>query len=402
MAVTFLEPGGDADFGIAFGNGFWKNGTGGTPSVATDFVHGGHIKSIKYRAANSDNVNGPSVLSDSGSRISFYIYLVALPTATADILRLRNGIGTTRVSLRITSGGVLQLWSSGAQIGSNGSTLSTGTWYRISLAYTITSTSVNRFELFKNAASDISITNATIAGTGLSWFGIGNYLSDTTFDFRSSDHYVDDSSSLTDTGDIWVTAKRPNANGTNSDFNTQIGSGGSGYGSGHSPQVNERPLDTTNGWSAVVAIAVPKQEDYIIEGKATGDIDISAATIVDYMGWVSAKALTSETGSIIVNSVASNISLTTTITVFTKMAGSSTYPAGNDSDIGILTSTTLTTVSLYEAGVIVAYIPNTTTTKTITGTARVQATGTQNITGKANIAGGAVVSPLSISLRRNF
>ncbi|WP_323162301.1 hypothetical protein, partial [Pseudomonas fluorescens] len=80
---------------------------------------------------------------------------------------------------------------------------------------------------------------------------------------------VDDSSALTDPGNIWVAAKRPNANGTTNGFTTQIGSGGSGYGSGHSPQVNERALSTTNGWSMVGAGAAVTEE-YNIESKSTG------------------------------------------------------------------------------------------------------------------------------------
>ena len=52
MAVTFLEPGGDADFLVGTTNGFW-NGAGGTvPTVGTDFVHGSHKKSIKYPKAS--------------------------------------------------------------------------------------------------------------------------------------------------------------------------------------------------------------------------------------------------------------------------------------------------------------------------------------------------------------
>ena len=179
-------------------------------------------------------------------------------------------------SVKITSTGVLQLWNrlNDNQIGSNGATLSTGQWYSITLAYTIISTSVNRFELFVNSVSTISVTNATLTSTGSTGVKIGNQNNNATLDFRTSDHYVDDSSSLTDTGDIWVTAKRPVSNGTTNGFSTQIGSGGSGYGSGHSPQVNERPLSTTNGWSMVGAGSAVTEE-YNIEGKSVGDINIS-------------------------------------------------------------------------------------------------------------------------------
>lgn len=358
MSTKFLEPGGDADFLIGTTNGFWTTITG-SPVVATDFVHGSHVKSIKYAVNASTTVQKNAVLADAGSRISFYIYFNALPNATASPVIVQKSDNSSIVlRIRITSGGILQLWNDTVQIGSNGSTLSTGVWYRISLAYTITSTTINRFELFRNGISDISITNATLGQTSSSNFLIGNTGGNATLDVRSSDHYIDDSSSLTDTGDIWVTAKRPFANGTANNFVTQIGAGGSGYGTGHSPQVNERPLSTTNGWS-IIGAGSAVTEEYNIENSATGDIDISGATIVDYLGWVSASALAAETINVIVNGTNFAQALTTSATVYIKIKGSATYPAGTGTDIGAQTDTALTTTSLYECGIVVAYTPST-------------------------------------------
>lgn len=354
MATTFLEPGGDATFNVTTNNnsgGLWSTIQASSSLVASDFVHGNHKKSIQYHPSGLDICVANSVIADSGGRFSFYIYLVALPAANASIIS-----AGTPFKIRLSTAGVIQLWNqTPAQIGTDGSTLSTGRWYRISLSYTITSTTINRFELFVDGVSSISITNATIGSTGTANFTVGNIDTDTSLNFRSSDHYIDDSNSLTDTGDIWVTAKRPNANGNTNGFTTQIGSGSSGYGSGHSPQVNERAVSTTNGWSMIGAGSAITEE-YNIENSSTGDINISSDTLVDFMGWVFASSLSSETGSIILAGVSSNISLTSSAKVFTKMAGSTTYPAGG-TDIGIITTTALTTVSLYECGVIIAYIP---------------------------------------------
>lgn len=359
MATKFLEPGGDADFLVGSTNGFW-GGVVGTPAVATDFVHGNHVKSIKYRPGNLDYTGTPlDTFADAGGRITLYVYLAALPSATATlaILGTASTGGVIVARIRITSGGVLQLFNATVQIGTNGSTLSTGQWYRICLAYTITSTTVNRFELFLDGVSSISITNATLTNTGSRAMQIGNLSTNSTLDFRGSDYYIDNSTSLTDTGDIWVTAKRPNANGTTNGFTTQIGAGGSGYGSGHSPQVNERPLSTTNGWSMIGAGAAVTEE-YNIESKATGDIDISNATIIDWLGWVSVSALAgTPTIQIILDGANNAQAINTTNTLYRKIKGSSTYPSGTGADIGIVTDTTLTTESLFECGVLVAYIP---------------------------------------------
>lgn len=378
MATTFLEPGGDADFTNPAGNvafRLWPLSNAGA-AVATDFVHGSHLRSIQYITnANSFAQTDTNIISDSGSRISFYLYINALGSASSTFMVAFTAASAIVVRIRLTSAGVLQLFEATSQLGSSGSTLTTGRWYRISLAYTITSTTINRFELFLNGISDISVTNATITNTASTMVRLGNLSANSTFDIRTSDHYIDDSNSLTDTGDIWVTAKRPNANGTTNGFTTQIGSGGSGYGSGHSPQVNERPASTSNGWSMVGAGAAVTEE-YNIESRSTGDIDISTATIIDYMGWVSASSGVSETAQIIVNGVNSNISIGAGNNTYKAFASSSTYPAGTGSDIGIITATTLTTVNLYECGIIVAYIPP---LKTINGLGREAAKTVNNL-----------------------
>ena len=359
MATKFLEPGGDATFNIAIttAGGFWGT-ISGSPTVATDFVHGNHLKSIQY-AVNALNYTGTpsSTVSDTGSRVSFYIYLNALPSANATVLILRSAANA--IKIKITSAGVVKLFETVNEIGTDGPTLSTGVWYRISLAYTITSTTVNRFEVFVDGVSAISVTNATITNTGTSLIRFGNLDGNLTLDFRSSDYYVDDSSTLTDPGNIWVTAKRPNANGTAVEFTTQIGAGGSGYGTGHSPQVNERALSVTNGWS--ISTTTKKTEQYSIESASTGDINLTGATIIDYMGWIYAAVdsiADSPVHNIIVGGTATAKTMATVNTMFTQVKGSSTYPAGS-TDIGMDAQYTTTPhlTSLFECGIIVAYIP---------------------------------------------
>lgn len=360
MAVTFLEPGGDSTGNVATttGGGFWST-VSGSPSVDTIITHGTHKYSIKYPI----NTSGQSmrtttgILSDSGSRFSFYLYINALPTATKSFVGVYT-LGVTNIFIvRVTSGGVLQIADTNlTQVGSNGATLATGQWYRISCAYNFTSTTVNSINLYVNGVSSISITNGTFENTGSSMIIVGMLgTADTTYDMRISDFYVDNSTSLSDMGNIWVAGKRPFSNGTTNGFTTQIGAGGSGYGSGHAPQVNEVPLSTTNGWSMIGAGSAVTEE-YTIEGQSVGFVSTAGGTIVDFEGWVDASSATSETAQIIVAGATSNISLTSSSTVFTKIAGSTTYPVGG-TDIGIVTGTTLTTVGLYECGIMVAFIP---------------------------------------------
>lgn len=361
MATTFLEPGGDATFDLTL---FDPNvGASTQPTVVSDFVHGGHVKSIGYAINSSSSIGKKAVVADAGGRQSVYVYFNAYPNATSSIIDvLTTGYNVGVLVLRMTSAGVLQLFSSGVQLGTNGGTVTSGAWHRISFAYTVTSTTVYTFKAWLDGVLTLTVTNTgTLAGTGTADILFGNVSGNTTLDMRTSDHYMDNSSALTDpASDVWVTAKRPVSNGTTNGFTTQIGSGGSGYGTGHAPQVNERPLSQTNGWSMVGAGGAVTEE-YTIESASTGDINIASATLIDFMGWVFGKALLSETGSIVLAGATSNIALTSTATAFLKAAGSTSYPAGG-TDIGIVTSTTVTTVSLYECGTMFAYTPATTVT----------------------------------------
>lgn len=357
MTVTFLEPGGDATLNVASGsgNGLWGMIVG-VPTVATDFVHGNHLRSIQYGVNSSQKAVTPvGTLADTGSRISFYLNIKTYPNATFSFSRLQSSAGGALINLRITTTGILQLWNqTTAQIGTDGPTLATGSWYRISLAYTITSTTVNRFELFVDAVSAVSVTNATITATGTSQLALGDQETNTVVDFRTSDHYLDNSNSLIDTGDIWVTAKRPNANGTANNFTTQIGAGGSGYGSGHSPQVNERIISQTNGWSMVGAGAVVTEE-YTVEDAGTGDMSITGKTIVDWHAWIDGNAAVGELASIIAGGTSSSYTCTAAARVVTLAKGSTIYPVGG-TDVGMITDTSLTTVRLFECGVMIAFI----------------------------------------------
>lgn len=356
MAVKFLEPGGDAaGLGLLDANA-------GAPVTATDFVHGTHVNSIKYPTGAAGSNGKKGVLSDTGGRMSFYIYINAQGNATCSILdTMTTGFGTAIFVLRLTTTGVLQLFSSGVQLGTDGATLSAGAWHRISIAWTVTSTTSFNFKAWVDGT--LCINNAStgsLAAVGNADFIMGNVSGNATLDIRLSDLYVDDSSSLTDTGDVWVTAKRPNANGTSNQFTTQIGASGSGYGTGHAPQVNERPPSDTNGWSLSTTTKVT--EEYNIEPKATGDINIASATILDFMGWIRAALSTtanSPVNNLILAGVATPVTLTATAAYYTKVAGSSTYPPGSGADIGMDAqyTTTAGVASLYEAGIVVAYTP---------------------------------------------
>ena len=222
----------------------------------------------------------------------------------------------------------------------------------------MTSTGVNTINVFLNGVLEISWVNVAMSGTGTAFlqFMTSTAMLSATFSWFA-DIYVDDGNTATDPGNIIVTAKRPFANGTLNEWTTQVGAGSSGYGSGHALQVNERPLSLTNAWS--ITNAALKTEEYTIEGAAVGDLDLTNPNyrIVDYMGWANLKCASAQTGNIIVNGVASNVSLTTTATVFLKAAGSTIYPSGATA-IGADTNTVNALFTLAECGILVAAVWN--------------------------------------------
>jgi hypothetical protein len=363
----WLEPGGDADFGI----GLWTGTTGTAPTVVQDFVHGFHQYSIQPSTSASGAVyrTGAFVTSSPWNDCSVWVYFNALPSSgVTQLFGADKTVGGTHVwAVQITSGGVLQFIdaASGTQIGSNGATLTTGVWYRISVIAGIGNTSGtgNLLTVYVNGVSSITASAFAITNIGAGVFWLGTVNASNTCDVRYSDiwTYTGGASNVADPGNLWVTAKRPVSNGTTNGFTTQIGSGGSGYGSGHAPQVNERPASTTNGWSMVGAGSAVTEE-YTIEGQSVGDVSIVGATQLFVSGWIYASSLAGETANTIINNVATGTAaLTSTPTFFTLIAtATATYPVGG-TDIGIKTTTALTTVSLYECGILIGFVPSATT-----------------------------------------
>lgn len=359
-----MEPGGDADFLVGTTNGPWSAVTG-APAVATDFVHGWHSHSIKYPINTACQVTSKGgVIADAGGTPSVWFYMNALPNAVCNIGAIVTSGGVSGATLRVTPAGVIQLWRGNiSQSGADGPTLSTGQWYLIQFAFTITSATVNSYRVFVfnadgvTSAGTITVNNVASSTTGIDRLKWGINVADTTFDIRTSDHYADKDSSLTSPGNVWVTAKRAFSNGTLNQLTTQVGAGGSSYGTGHAPQVNERPLSLTNAWSKLTAAAA-LTEEFNLELLAQGDFDLTGSTILGVLGWVSAKSAASQTGQIVVDGQTNNISLTSTNTVFQFMSANQTYPAGTGTDIGIITdAVSSTTVTLNECGCMIAFIP---------------------------------------------
>lgn len=338
MAVTFLEPGSAATQDLKF---FIV--TSGTVTSDAQAVHGS-VRSIKCATAGggASYAEKGNVAQDAGTRIHFSYRFNTLTTAGRNsFFRINSSVP---IYLKLDLDGKIRI----NDLTPGSAVLATNTDYDIAVSFRLGIVNVWLNGALELSASGLD-TNANAIRFGR------NILAqsvDTGADFFAH-IYIDDDTAANFPGNIRVTTKRPFADGTVNGFTTQIGSGNSGYGSGHADEVNERPLSITNGWS-MAGLGSAVTEEYSIEGPSVGDVDLTGKNIREVAGWVYAKSLISETAQIKVGGVSSNISLTNTNTLFTKFTGVRTYPAGG-TDIGIITDTSLTTVSLYECGLLVAY-----------------------------------------------
>lgn len=309
---------------------------------------------------------------DAGTRISMWVRFSSVSPSTATIIASPQTVGSvTIIGLGLDTDNTLKVSGRGATAKNGTTVLSANIWYRISMSYKITSASNWSAQVFLDGKPEVFTSGAdgTLAAITTNYWKIGFVSSASIAAFTGislmnvnyDDIYIDNVADLSDPGKnvkdtLSVTAKRPNTSGTVNGFTTRIGGGGSGYGTGHSPQVNEQPMSVANGWS-MVGLGSAVTEEYNVENKSTGDVDITNAPIVDIIGWIFSKALVGETVQIVINGSNFAQAITSTVTAYEEAAGSTTYPAGTGTDIGEITDTSLTTVSLYETGILVVFNP---------------------------------------------
>lgn len=352
----FIESGGSATQDLLL-----YSTTSGNVAIDTsaDFTDGRAIN-LSTNPVTDSFVSKQGVIGEAGRRISIRIKFDTLPAPGSDgQIISAEGPVFNGFQLGIATGGQLEIRGDGIATLQGNSILKVNTVYQICMCFVVNSVSSFQCAAYINGHREIAVSTGTLNGTVLADLYISNRFDlsgSNTTNFWFWDVFIDDGSDCSYPGNIKVTAKRPTANGDLNDFTTQIGSGGSGYGTGHAPQVNELPNSLTNGWAKVGAGDVT-YEDYIIESISIGNYDMSANRVVGVIGWVYAKSLAPESALIRVNGSGTFISLTSTPTVFTYIAAAFTlYPNGGDA-IGLRASTDLTTVSLYECGIMVAFVP---------------------------------------------
>jgi hypothetical protein len=367
MAVIFLESGGSGPGG-ATGlitatpqtGAIYNGATSGSVVPDTGVKEHGY-SSLKHDSAASASayVARLACLADAGRRISVRMRFAGLPASNTGIIRALTSGAATNWEVRLDSAGKLRLYAgaSGTTLVVTGATtLTTNTWYRISVAYTITSAGVNQFRVYLNGTIELTASNVASSVTATSMLRIGwtGTTPGVNIFMYSQDLYVDDSSALTDTGNVRVTAKKPAALGATNDFDTLVGTGTNRW-----DRVSERPINTSNGMTHGGTGLV--REQFTVEAAAVGDDNLTGATILDWAGWTYfavVAAAGSTASKPVVNGVDKAYTTVAGSGVYQatyNLAASTSYPSSNTA-IGQTSTTSAVDTLLRECGVMIAYI----------------------------------------------
>lgn len=353
--VTFLEAGGASTGG---GHLFDSVTTGNGVAADTSFKPLGAYSALKLTFTSSPVILTATNILGTANRYSFYFAQDQLPTFLTSICQIRASNDQNVGTLSSNTAGRL-VWEDGVGGTVTGTTvLSNSHFYRLSLAFNFNGTSNNlSVKVYIDGSIELNLTGKSTAGITsadrIRW--INNDNGGSTRNVWLAHQYIDDGTDLADLGDIRCNAKFPTtANADN--FDTTGGTGA----------VNERPLSTTNYREQAGSSQV--SQNYNLESAGAGDIDITGAPIVGYMGWIRAKqSAVSGTPKITVNGSDYAITLTTSPATYRKTITTSSYPS-NSAAIGMVSGGTADDTFLYECGMVVAFTPNniTVTPSTVT------------------------------------
>ncbi len=354
-SVVWMEPGTEATYDTSF-----YSSVSGTVVSATDQAYTGThaVKLSTGSPAVAAQALRTVVLSDAGRRISFRVRFDTTPAAGGALINLTQAGGNNVFNLVLTTGLKLTLTPVGATAVTGATVLATNTWYRITISYTITNTTTYRFDVFINGAYEATVNAGTLTNVTSSTF---RCTAAATFGANVNvwfdDIYIDDGSDYSDPGNIIVTPKLPNANGTSVTFDTTTTTTNSGYGTGNSIYLNQRPLLTTgarrqNGVGTA-------SDRYTIESATTGDLNLTGYTQIGYMAWANCSGVSTDqmykNGSAV---TPDNATISTAINYWSAST-TATYPSSADA-IGMNRGTgSATDAILNECGIVIAAIANT-------------------------------------------
>lgn len=354
MAFTWAAPGGSELGGVQA----FTTSSGTVAADATVLFFGEQtVKCTTSAAGAAAYVQKNTILTGTSYRISVRFRITNLPTATCSIIWVLDASNNNSFRVSLLTTGAVQLVANTTLVGSaSAALLSTGVDYRLTLCFTISSTSVNEARVYINdttspacSATNSTLTTATVSHVRVGWAqgSSGNLLV-----LNVGQIYIDDDSSLTnilaagptvaDRGPR-VTVKRP-ANGiTNDAAWTNLGNGSVSEGS--SALTNGRTLTGTG----------TGVDTYQPQGPTNGTVNLGNATVLGSYGWVFAAkgSVGTPTDNIVFNAATTVVALTTTAAYYSSpVVNGNTYPSviGMSRTVGAGGD-----AIFYDGGVVIAY-----------------------------------------------
>lgn len=277
--IVYLEPGTSATQDISL-----YYGTSGGASSGTSVTTPIKFNPRSLKCASGQFGFTPAVMANAGRRVVFWVQFDALPSAgntfTIGAVVANTGGSASLRGFVLDENGHAGI-TSGASTKFGTTVYSINTWYRVAVAYVITTTTNWSAKLFITSADDTTVVSPEVSATNAD-FTLNNANGD-TWQFGGGGNiyynslYIDDGTTLDDPGDKRATKKRYNATSTNN-WDSPTGTGTNRW-----DYVSDLPLSVSN----YIRQAATSQQTEVfgIESASSGDVDVSAKTITGYMAW---------------------------------------------------------------------------------------------------------------------
>lgn len=351
--IIFLDPGGDAVGAVGYFNVIPPL-TGSLVSYDTTQkkVGAGSYRFEVDEGGSEAFAETAAILGAQGHcRISFYFRYDVVPESTTTILQGLDVDQLDLFDLNIVPQGdgvIISIVDDFGTTNLGSIELLPNTWNRVSFSYVERALDDADIKVYVNGAEEISIVGMPSGDTSppIPYLRYGWVTSPGVDRVCWFDQiYIDAGDDLADPGNVLLAAKLP-ATAFEDNWNTVGGTGA----------INERPLDLANFKQHTASSGL--RQTYTIENAATGDVNISGATLCGHMGWVWAKKGAGDDGdlpALIVNNVLQPIILSTTAKLFKFPVVSSSYPS-HAAGIGMRSNEESADTFLYECGVVVAWL----------------------------------------------